>query len=119
MSKNTARKYIRQLENRELIATESTEVVTRSSGRRTDNPLFTLWSIQEVVNDHYSHQREQLELAAERQQIAKLIQKREIPAVTACAPLCAGPAARAGYSPSYRKTQCDGCTPQAQLPIET
>ncbi len=80
MSENTVRKYIRQLEERELIATESTEVVTRSSGRRNGNLLFTLRPIQEVIDDHYSHQLEQLELAAERQRIAKFIQKRETPA---------------------------------------
>ena len=80
MSENTVRKYIRQLEERELIATESTEVVTRSSGRRNGNLLFTLRPIQEVIDDHYSHQLEQLELAAERQRIAKVIQKRETPA---------------------------------------
>lgn len=80
MSENTVRKYIRQLEERELIATESTEVVTRSSGRRNGNLLFTLRPIREVINDRYSHQLEQLELAAERQRIATLIQERETPA---------------------------------------
>ena len=80
MSENTVRKYIRQLEERELIATESTEIVTRSSGRRNGNLLFTLRPIREVINDRYSHQLEQLELAAERQRIATLIQERETPA---------------------------------------
>lgn len=80
MSENTVRKYIRQLEERELIATESTEVVTRSSGRRNGNLLFTLRPIQEVIDDRYSHQLEQLELAAEHQRIAKLIQEWETPA---------------------------------------
>ena len=80
MSENTAHKYIHQLENRELIATESTEVDTRFSGRRNGNLLFTLRPIQEVIDDRYSHQLEQLELAAERQRITELIQEREAPA---------------------------------------
>ena len=32
MSENTVRKYIRQLEERELIATEPTEVITKTNG---------------------------------------------------------------------------------------
>ena len=42
MSKNTVRKYIRQLEERGLIVTEPTEVITKHSGRRNGNLLFTL-----------------------------------------------------------------------------
>ena len=61
----------------------------RSSVRRNGNLLFTLQPIQEVLNDHYSHQLEQLELVAERQRIAKLIQEQEIPSATACELLCA------------------------------
>ena len=47
------RKYILQLEERELI-------VTRSSGRRNGNLLFTLRPIQEVIDEHYAHQLEEL-----------------------------------------------------------
>ena len=41
MSENTVRKYIRRLEERGLITTEPTEVITKSSGRRNGNLLFT------------------------------------------------------------------------------
>ena len=80
MSENTVRKYIRQLEERGLITTEPTEVLTKSSGRRNGNLLFTLRPIQEVVNEYYARQLENVELAAERQRIAKLTQERETPA---------------------------------------
>ena len=80
MSENTVRKYIRQLEERELIATEPTEVITKTNGKRNGNLLFTLRPIQEVVNEYYARQLENVELAAERQQIAKLTQERETPA---------------------------------------
>ena len=80
MSENTVRKYIRQLEERGLIVTEPTEVITKSSGRRNGNLLFTLRPIQEVVNEYYARQLENVELAAERQRIAKLTQERETPA---------------------------------------
>ena len=50
MSENTVRKYLRQLEERGLIVTEPTEVITKSSGRRNGNLLFTLRPIQEVID---------------------------------------------------------------------
>ena len=80
MSENTVRKYIRQLEERELIATEPTEVITKTNGKRNGNLLFTLRPIQEVVDEYYARQLENVELAAERQRIAKLTQERETPA---------------------------------------
>ena len=80
MSENTVRKYIRQLEEREVIATELTEVITKTNGKRNGNLLFTLRPIQEVVDEYYARQLEDVELAAERQRIAKLTQERETPA---------------------------------------
>ena len=77
MSENTVRKYIRRLEERGLIITEPTEVITRASGRRNGNLLFTLRTIGEVIDDHYASQLEELELAAERQRVAKLLREQE------------------------------------------
>ena len=80
MSENTVRKYIRQLEERGLIVTEPTEVITKSSCRRNGNLLFTLRPIQEVIDQYYDRQLEELELATERQRVAKLLRERESPA---------------------------------------
>ena len=80
MSENTVRKYIRQLEERELIATEPTEVITKAKGKRNGNLLFTLRPIQEVVDEYYARQLENVELAVERQRVAKLLRKQESPA---------------------------------------
>ena len=80
MSENTVRKYIRQLEERGLITTEPTEVLTKSSGRRNGNLLFTLRPIQEVIDQYYDHQLKELELATERQRVAKLLREQESPA---------------------------------------
>ena len=80
MSENTVRKYIRQLEERGLITTQSTEVITKRSGRRNGNLLFTLRPIQKVLDQYYDHQLEELELATERQRVAKLLHKQESPA---------------------------------------
>ena len=80
MSENTVRKYIRQLEERGLIVTEPTEVITKHSGRRNGNLLFTLRPIQEVIDQYYDRQMEELELATERQRVAKLLREQESPA---------------------------------------
>ena len=79
MSENTVRKYIRQLEERGLITTQSTEVITKRSGRRNGNLLFTLRPIGEVIDQHYDRQLAELELATERQRVAKLLRARESP----------------------------------------
>lgn len=80
MSENTVRKYIRQLEERNLITTEPTEVITKRSGRRNGNLLFTLRPIQEVIDQYYARQLEELELATERQRVANLLREQESPA---------------------------------------
>jgi len=80
MSENTVRKYIRQLEERSLIVTEPTEVITKRSGRRNGNLLFTLQPIGEVIDEHYASQLAELDLAAERQRMANLLREQESPA---------------------------------------
>ena len=80
MSENTVRKYIRQLEERGLITTEPTEVLTKSSGRRNGNLLFTLRPIQEVIDEYYDRQLEELELATERQRVVNLLLEQKSPA---------------------------------------
>ena len=80
MSENTVRKYIRQLEERGLITTEPTEVITKTGEKRDGNLLFTLRPIREVIDEHYASQLAELELATERQRVAKLLRERESPA---------------------------------------
>lgn len=80
MSENTVRKYIRQLEERSLIVTEPTEVITKRSGRRNGNLLFTLQPIGKVIDEHYASQLAELDLAAERQRVANLLREQESPA---------------------------------------
>ena len=73
MSENTVRKYIRRLEERGLIATEPSEVITKTGEKRNGNLLFTLLPIQEVIDQHYDRQLEELALTTERQRVAKLL----------------------------------------------
>jgi len=80
MSENTVSKYLRRLEERGLIAIEPTEVVTKTGEKRNGNLLFPPRPIQEVIDQHYDRQLAELELATERQRVAKLLRERESPA---------------------------------------
>ena len=80
MSENTVRKYIRRLEDQGMVYTEPTEVITKSSGKRNGNLLFTLRPVQEMIDEHYARQLAELELATERQRVANLLREREAPA---------------------------------------
>ena len=80
MSENTVRKYLRRLEDRGLIVTEPTEVITKTGEKRNGNLMFALRPIQEVIDEYYNRQLEELELATERQRVAKFLRERETPA---------------------------------------
>ena len=80
MSENTVRKCSRKLEERGIIDTETTEVTTKAGEKRNGNLRYTLRPIQEVIDEYYDRQMEELELAAERQRVAKLLAERESPA---------------------------------------
>ena len=80
MSENTVSKYLHRLEERGLIAIEPTEVVTKTGEKRNGNLLFTPRPIQEVIDQHYDRQLAELELATERQRVAKLLQEQGNPA---------------------------------------
>ena len=80
MSEHTVRKCSRKLEERGIIATETTEVTTKAGEKRNGNLRYTLRPIQEVIDEYYDRQMEELELAAERQRVAKLLAERESPA---------------------------------------
>ena len=80
MIENTVRKYTLCLEERGLISTEPTEITTRAGQKRNGNLLYTLRPIQEVIDEHYDRQMDELDLTTERQRIANLLRKRESPA---------------------------------------
>ena len=59
MSENTVRKYLRRLEERGLIVTEPTEVITKTGEKRNGNLMFALRPIQEVIDEYYNRQLEE------------------------------------------------------------
>ena len=56
MSANTVAKYIRQLEDKQLIEVEPTKVRTKSGEVRNGTLQFTIRPIQEAVNYHLERQ---------------------------------------------------------------
>ena len=75
MSENTVRKYTLRLEERGLLSTEPTEVVTAAGQKRNGNLRYTLRPVQEWITAHYDRQLEQLEMATARQKAAAMQDK--------------------------------------------
>ena len=55
-------------------------MITKTGEKRNGNLLFTLRPIQEAIDQYYDHQLKELELATERQRVAKLLREQESPA---------------------------------------
>ena len=67
MSSNTVRKYVLELEEKHLIRTEPTTVITRDGRKRNGTLRYHIRPIQEAVDHYHERQLGQLELAVERQ----------------------------------------------------
>ena len=76
MSANTVRKYVCELEERQLISIESTTVTTRDGLKRNGNLLYTIRPIQLALDQFYEQQLAQMDVAAERQRVAKALALR-------------------------------------------
>ena len=80
MSTSTVRKYVRMLENRGLITTEPTGIITKDGQKRNGNLLFTIRPIQEAVEQFYQQQLENISLDVQREKISAAKLKQERPA---------------------------------------
>ena len=76
MSQNTIRKYVCELEERQLINTESTTVTTRDGMKRNGNLLYTIRPIQLALDQFYEQQLTQMDVTAERQRVAEALALR-------------------------------------------
>ena len=80
MSENTVSKYVRSLEEKGLIRTEPTMVRSKDGRPLNGNLLYTICPIQAAIKLFYERQLTELEMAAERQRVAKLLREQETPA---------------------------------------
>lgn len=69
MSANTVRKYVLELEDKHLIHTEPTTVITRDGRKRNGTLRYHIRPIQEAVDHYHERQLSQLELDTERQKV--------------------------------------------------
>ena len=56
MSQNTVRKYVQSLEDKHLILTERTEIITKDGRRRNGTLLYTIRPIEEAIDYFHSEQ---------------------------------------------------------------
>ena len=80
MSENTVSKYVRGLEEKGLIRTEPTMVRSKDGRPINGNLLYTIRPIQAAIELFYERQLTELEMAADRQRVVKLLRERESPA---------------------------------------
>ena len=75
MSNNTVRKYVMELEERGLIRTEHTSIITRDGRKQNGSLCYTILPIQFSIDQFYQRQFNAAELARERQQAAKRMEQ--------------------------------------------
>ena len=76
LSRNTVAKYVRLLEERGLIITEHTKIITKNGIKKNGNLLYTMIPLQKVMEQHHEQQFNALERAAERRKAqAKLAEQ--------------------------------------------
>ena len=76
LSRNTVAKYVRLLEERGLIITEHTKIITKNGIKKNGSLLYTIISLQKVMEQHYEQQFNALERTTERRKAqAKLAEQ--------------------------------------------
>jgi len=69
MSANTVRKYVMELEDKQLIRTEPTTIITKDGRKRNGTLRYYIRPIQEAVDYYHERQFRRLEAEAERQRV--------------------------------------------------
>ena len=74
MSANTVRKYAAELEERGLVVTEPTSVMTKDGRKRNGSLRYTILPIRNAVDLHNQRQLRQLEETTERMRVGKKLE---------------------------------------------
>lgn len=77
LSRNTVSKHVRLLEERGLIITERTTVITKQGVKRNGNLLYTLLPMHEVMERFYERQLTALDSAAERHLVQAILSAQQ------------------------------------------
>ena len=77
LSRNTVAKHVRLLEERGLIVTEHTTVITKQGAKRNGNLLYTLPPMHEVMERFYERQLTALDSTAERHRVQAILSAQQ------------------------------------------
>ena len=69
--RNTVANYVRLLEERGLIITEHTKIITKNGIKKNGSLLYTLIPMHEVMERCYEHQLAAIDRVTERQHVQK------------------------------------------------
>ena len=76
LSRNTVASYVRLLEERGLIVTEHTKIITKNGIKKNGSLLYTIIPLQKVMEQHHEQQFNALERTTERRKAqAKLAEQ--------------------------------------------
>ena len=78
MSNNTVRKYVQELEERGLIRTERTSIITRDGRKQNGSLLYTILPIQFSIDQFYRRQMDAVDRAKERQRVARRMEQTSV-----------------------------------------
>ena len=77
LSENTVRKYVAGLEEKGLIRTESSTIITKDGRVRNGSLIYNIRPIQEAMEQKYQRQFRQAEESVERAQVQKRLAELE------------------------------------------
>ena len=77
MSVNTVRKYVAELEERGLVVTEPTSIITRDGRKRNGTLRYTILPIQNAVDLYNLQQLRRLEETVEQMRVRKKLEERK------------------------------------------
>lgn len=77
LSENTVRKYVTSLEEKGLIRTEPSTIITKDGRVRNGSLIYTIRPIQEALEQNYQRQFRQAEESVERARVQKRLAELE------------------------------------------
>ena len=76
--RNTVASYVRLLEERGLIVTERTSIITRDGRKQNGSLLYTILPIQFSIDQFYQRQLDAVDRAKERQRVARRMEQTSV-----------------------------------------
>ncbi len=75
LSRNTVAKQVRLLEERGLVVTEHTTVITQDGRKQNGSLLYTILPVQFSIDQFYRRQMDAVDRAKERQRVARRMER--------------------------------------------